>query len=340
MTRRPLLAALLGLCALSAPLSPLSAQTADRPFPDRAISLATGYAPGGSTDIAARLLAERLGAHLAGPGGEPARVVVENRPGAAGVVASEWLRRQPADGHTIMLVESGSHGIAPSALVGGTRYDPVKDYTQLAVLGTGPLVVIASPDFPPRDAKSLLAALREAPPESITYASSGVATPNHLASEMLALTLGTRFVHVPYRSGGQQVQAIHQNQGQWGVAVLASAAGQIRGGLVRPMALTAPERFPTFPEIPTLAESGLPGFDLQTWNVILGPADMPPAVVARLNKAINAALGEEAFRNRLIETGVAPWRQANSPADARAFLEREVAKFKDVVQRTGVKLEQ
>lgn len=334
MTRRPMLAALLGFCALAAPLHPALA------FPDRPISLVTGYAPGGSTDIAARLLADRLGHTLAGPSGELARVVVENRPGAAGVVASEWLRRQSPDGYTIMLVESGSHGIAPSAVVGGTRYDPVKDFTQLAVLGTGPLVVIANNDFPPRDAKSLLATLRAAKPESITYASSGVGTPNHLTSEMLAITLGTRFVHVPYRSGGQQVQAIHQGQGQWGVAVLASAAGQIRGGLVRPLALTSPERFPTFPEIPTLAESGLPGFDLQTWNVILGPPDMPAAVAERLNQAINAALTQEEFRNRLIENGVAPWRQANGLADARAFLVREVAKFQDVVKQTGVRLEQ
>ncbi|PHK94483.1 transporter [Pseudoroseomonas rhizosphaerae] len=336
MTRRPLLAALLGLAALAAPLLPRPAAA----YPERPVTLVTGYAPGGSTDIAARLLAERLGQTLAPAGGEMARVVVENRPGAAGIVASEWLRRQPADGYVIMLVESGSHGIAPNALVGGTRYDPVKDFTHLAVLGTGPLVVIASPAFPPRDARSLLATLREAPPESITYASSGVATPNHLTSEMLAVVLGNRFVHVPYRSGGQQVQAIHQNQGQWGVAVLASAAGQIRGGLVRPLALTGLERFPTFPDIPTLAESGLPGFDLQTWNVILGPPDMPPAVVERLNRAINAALAEEPFRNRLIESGVAPWRRSNTPADARAFMEAEVAKFQEVVKRTGVKLEQ
>lgn len=336
MTRRPLLAALLGLCALATPFLPATALA----FPERPITLVTGYAPGGSTDIAARLLADRLGPALASPAGEPARVVVENRPGAAGIVASEWLRRQPADGHIIMLVESGSHGIAPAALVGGTRYDPVKDFTHLAVLGTGPLVVVANNDFPPRDARALLSALREAPPDSITYASSGVGTPNHLTSEMLAVTLGTRFVHVPYRSGGQQVQAIHQGQGQWGVAVLASAAAQIRGGLVRPLALTGLERFPTFPDIPTLAESGLPGFDLQTWNVILGPPDMPAPVAERLNRAINAALAEEGFRNRLVETGVAPWRQPNTLGDARGFMVREVAKFQEVVKRTGVRLEQ
>ena len=303
------------------------------PFPERPITLATGYAPGGSTDIAARLLADRLQAHL--PNG---RVVVENRPGAAGVVASEWLKRQPADGYTIMLVESGSHGIAPNALIGGTRYRPVEDFTHLAVVGTGPLVLIMNNNFPARDAAQFTEMMRNAPAEKYAYASSGVGTPNHLTTEMLASMLGTRWVHVAYRSGGQQVQAVHQGEGQFGVAVLASAAAQIRDGLVRGVALTGLERFPTFPQIPTLAESGVPGFDLQTWNVILGPPDMPAELVQTLNKALTAALAEPTLQEKLINAGVSPWRQPNSPADARAFMVREVEKFRLVVERTGVKL--
>jgi tripartite-type tricarboxylate transporter receptor subunit TctC len=326
MLHRLVLAALAGLSALAAPA---------RAFPDRPVTLITGYAPGGSTDIAARLLAERMGVKL----GPDARIVVENRPGAAGIVASDWLRRQPADGLIIMLAEASSHAISPAALVGGTRYRPVEDFTHIGIIGTAPLVIVANKDFPPRDARSLVAALKEAPPETITYASSGVGTINHLTSEMLARTLGARFVHVPYRSGGQQLQAIYQGQGQWGVAVLASAAGQIRDGLVRGIALTGTERFPTFPDIPTLAESGLPGFDLQTWNVLLGPPDIPAPVLATLNKALIAALADAGLRDRLVSAGVAPWQQPNTPEDARRFMVREVAKFQEVVQQTGVRLE-
>jgi tripartite-type tricarboxylate transporter receptor subunit TctC len=193
-------------------------------FPDRPVTLVTGYGPGGSTDIAARLLADRLAANL-GPG---ARVVVENRPGASGTIAAEWLKRQAPDGHTIMLVESSSHAIAPNALVGGTRYDPLRDFSHLGIIATAPLILVTNPKFPPRDAATLLATLKAAPPDTYTYATSGIGAIVHLAPEMLALGLGTRFVNLPYRSGGQMVTAIFQGEAQFGIAVLASAAGQVR----------------------------------------------------------------------------------------------------------------
>jgi len=304
-------------------------------FPDRPITLATGYAPGGSTDVAARILADRLGAHLGGD----ARVVVENRPGAAGIVASEWLKRQPADGHTIMLVESSSHAIAPAALVGGTRYRPVEDFSHLGIIGTAPLIMVVNKDFPATTAPEVLARLRSAPPETFTYATSGVGTIVHLAPEMLALDLKTRFVHVPYRSGGQMLTAIFQGEGQFGIAVLASAAQQVRDGMVRGIAVTGNRRFPSFPELPTLAEAGVPGYDITTWNIILGPPNMPAAVQEALNKALVASLAEPALRERLLTAGVDAWTAPNGPADARAFLQGEVEKFRGVVERTGVKLE-
>lgn len=322
--RRLLLAALLSVTASVA-----------EAYPDRPISFVTGYAPGGSTDIAARILAERLGANL----GRDARVVVENRPGAAGIIASEWLKRQAPDGHTIMLVESSSHAIAPAALVGGTRYNPVEDFSHLGIIGTAPLILVVNKDFPATTAPEVLERLRSAPAETYTYASSGVGAIVHLAPEMLALDLKARFVHVPYRSGGQMLTAIFQGEGQFGIAVLASAAQQVRDGMVRGIAVTGNRRFPSFPELPTLAEAGVPGYDLVTWNLILGPPNMPVAVQEALNKALVASLAEPALRQRLLTSGVEAWTEANGPADARAFLTREVAKFRTVVERTGVKLE-
>ncbi|WP_431271301.1 Bug family tripartite tricarboxylate transporter substrate binding protein [Dankookia sp. P2] len=308
---------------------------AARAFPDRPITLATGYAPGGSTDIAARILADRLAVHL----GNGARVVVENRPGAGGIVASEWLKRQAPDGHTIMLVESSSHAIAPNALVGGTRYDPVADFSYLGVIGTAPLVLVVNKDLPGATPAAVVQYLRAAPPDSIAYATSGVGTIVHLASEMLALELGTRFVHVPYRSGGQMLTALFQGDGKFGVAVLASAAQQVRDGMVRGIAVTGDHRFPTFPELPTLAEAGVPGFDLATWNILLGPPGMPAEIQAALNRALVASLAEPALQQRLLTAGVDAWTRPNGPEEARAFLSREVEKFRVVVQRTGVKLE-
>jgi tripartite-type tricarboxylate transporter receptor subunit TctC len=306
-------------------------------FPDRTLTLAVGFAPGGSTDITSRLLADRLGPAL-GAGG---RVVVENRPGAAGLVASDWLRRQPADGYTLMLVEASSHALAPNAVPGGTRYDPIADFTQIAVVGTGPMILVTQPNFPARTPAEVIARLRGQPADTLPFASSGVASMPHLSAEMFAAVLGLpgAFPHIPYRSGGLMVESIARAETQWGVAVLASAAGQARDGRVRPIAVTGRERFPSFPDVPTLDESALPGFDLENWFAVIGPRGMPEGVVAQLNAAIRTAIAEPQLRERLLIAGVAPWTRPNAPSDAEAFFRAELTKFRAVVDRTGVKLD-
>jgi tripartite-type tricarboxylate transporter receptor subunit TctC len=304
-------------------------------FPERPVNLAVGFAPGGSTDIASRLISERFAANL----GNNARVVVENRPGASGTVASDWLRRQNPDGHTLMLIEVSSHAIAPAALQGGTPFDPVADFTHIAMIGTAPMILIAAPSFPARTAPEMIQRLRAARPEELAYATSGVGSIPHLGVEMLALALNNRFTHVPYRSGGLMLTAIHQGEGQFGVAVLASAAAQVRDGLVRGLAVTSRERFPSFPDIPTLHEAAMPGFELTTWNMIIGPPRMNPAVLAQLNRALVATVAEPAIRERLIQAGVSPWAGTNTPETTRDFMVSEVAKYQDVVRRTGIRLE-
>jgi tripartite-type tricarboxylate transporter receptor subunit TctC len=326
MLRRIALAALSLLAA-----GPLAAQS----FPQRPITLAVGFAPGGSTDIASRLISERFGANL----GPEARVLVENRPGASGTVASDWLRRQAPDGHTLMLIEVSSHAIVPAALQGGTNFDPIADFTHIAMIGTAPMILIASPSFPATTAQEAIALMRASRPEQYAYATSGVGSIPHLGVEMMAAQIGARFTHVPYRSGGLMLTAIHQGEGQFGIAVLASAAGQVRGGLVRGLAVTSRERFPSFPEIPTLNEGAMPGFELTTWNMIIGPPNMPPAVVAQLNRALVATAGEAPIRERLLQAGVLPWADPNTPETTRAFLAAEVRKYQEVVARTGIRLE-
>jgi tripartite-type tricarboxylate transporter receptor subunit TctC len=326
MFRRAALAASLLLAPLAAAAQGLS---------DRPVTLAVGFAPGGSTDIASRLISERLAANL----GSGARVVVENRPGASGTVASDWLRRQNPDGHTLMLIEVSSHAIVPAALQGGTPFDPLADFTHIAMVGTAPMILIAAPNFPAANAAEMIARLRASRPEEFAYATSGVGSIPHFGVEMIAAQIGARFTHVPYRSGGLMLTAIHQGEGQFGVAVLASAAAQVRDGLVRGLAVTSRERFPSFPDIPTLDESALPGFELTTWNMIIGPPRMNPAVLAQLNRAIVATLGEPAIRERLVQAGVSPWTGPNTPETTRAFLAAEVAKYREVVRRTGIRLE-
>jgi len=317
---------------LLAPLAlPLAARAQN--FAERPVSLVTGYAPGGSTDIAARILSDRMAQHLG------TRMVVENRPGAAGAVASEWLRRQPADGFTIMLAETGSHAIAPNALAGWNRYDPVADFTHLGIIGIPPLILVTTNNFGGRSAAETVAALRAAPPEAITYATSGVGGVLHLAAEMLGQHLGTRFVHVPYRSGAQMLQAIFTGEAQFGIAALASANQMVRDGMVRGVAVTGPRRFPTWPDIPTLAESGVPGFEFDSWFILVGPPNMPAPVAEAINRALVASLGEDPVRDRLFAAGHDAFRGPNGLPEARAFMIREMAKYREVVARTGVRLE-
>ena len=329
MHRRALLAATLPALATPA----LAQDLTSRP-----VNLVVGFAPGGSTDITSRLLADRMGPAL-GTGG---RVVVENRPGAAGLIASDWLRRQPTDGSVIMLNEASSHALAPHAVAGGTRYHPLNDFTHIAVVGIGPLILVCSPQFPARNAQEAVAYLRSgANPDRLPFASSGVGSLPHLAGEMVAGSLGLagRFPHVPYRSGGLMVESIARGETAWGVAILASAAAQTRDNRVKGFAVTGSERFPSFPDIPTLAESGIPGFDLANWFAIIGPRGMPDPVVAQLNRAIQTSIAEPQLRERLLVAGVAPWTRDNSPAATRAFYQAEYDKYRDVVARTGIRLE-
>ena len=307
-------------------------------FPDRTITLVSGFAPGGSTDITARLLADRMQGFL----GQNARIVVENRPGASGTVAADWLRRQPADGHVLMLNEASSHVLIPNAMQGGTRYNPMDDFTHVAIVANGPLILVAKPNFPAANAAEAVQRLRAGPQDDMPYASSGVGSIPHFAGEAIAvsLNLGGRFAHVPYRSGGLMVESIARGETAWGVAVLASAAAQVRDNRVRGIALTGLERFPAFPDIPTLAESGIPGFDLGNWFAVVGPPRMPAPVTEALNRAINSALRDAQLRERFLVAGITPWTRPNAPSDARAFFQSELEKFKGVVERTGVRMEQ
>jgi tripartite-type tricarboxylate transporter receptor subunit TctC len=215
----------------------------------------------------------------------------------------------------------------------------VADFSHLGVIATGPLILVVNNAFPARTAAEVLATLKSSPPETYTYATSGIGSIVHLAPEMLAMGLGTRFVHVPYRSGGQMMTAIFQGEGQFGIAVLASAAPQVRDGMVRGIAVTGAKRFPSFPDLPTFTEAGVTDADISTFFLLLGPPGMPAEMQAVLNRALIAALAEPALRERLINAGAVAWEGPNSPADARAFLVKELAKFRVVVEKTGVKLE-
>jgi tripartite-type tricarboxylate transporter receptor subunit TctC len=318
--------------ALAAGLALLPAVA--RGYTDRPITLVTGYAPGGSTDVAARILADRMAARI----GPEVRIMVDNRPGAAGVVATDWLKRQPADGSVIMVTETGASAAAPAAIAGFNRYDPVGDFTQLGVISTPPAILVVNRNFPGRTGPEVLREMRRAAPDSLIYASSGVGGVLHLRGELLAWKLGTRFEHVPYRSGALMMQAVLTDDAQFGIAALASATPFVRDGLVRGIAMAGTRRFPTFPDIPTFAELGIDGMEDGGFFLLVAPAGLPVETARTLNAALVETLAEPATRERLIQAGHLPPEGPNTPATARAYLVQQVAAYRALVERTGIRL--
>jgi len=329
--------AILAAAAAPALLAGRTARAQAAWVPDRPIVFVSGYSPGGSTDIGARLLADRMAAAI----GPEARIIVENRPGASGTIATEWLKGRAPDGTTIMIQETGAGAAAPTATIGGTRYDPLRDFTHLGLISTPPEVLVVTNGFAPPTAapREIIARLREAPPDSLTYATSGFGGVLHLKTEMLAKTLGARYVHVPFRSGAQMVTSIMQGESQFGIAALASAMPFLRDNRVRAVAVMGTTRFPTIPEVPTLGELGVPGFETGGWFMLWGPAGIPRPVAETLNRALNAALKDPATREKMLAAGHFPPEGPNTLESTRAFMESQMAEMQRIVERTGVRLQ-
>lgn len=324
--------AALGL-ALAAPALIRAARAQDAAWPTRPITLTVPFLAGGSADIAGRLLSDRMNPLL----GRDARIIIENRGGAGGSIGAEWVRRQAPDGYSLLLATASSHGTNPAALPDTTRYDPVGDFSPVAIVGAGPLVVVVPGSSPHRDFRSLIAEIRARPGQA-AWATSGAGGIGHLAGEYMKLALGgLQAEHIPYRGGSQVTEALAKGEVQYSLEVLASTQGHLRDGLARGLAVTSRARSRLFPEIPTLQELGLAGFDVTTWNLLVGPRGLPLALSDRLSGAANAALAEPTLRERLEFAGVDPGAPS-TPDSTRAFLEAELAKFRDIVARAGLRL--
>jgi len=322
---------------IALPLAAPAIARAQGAWPDRPITMAVGFLAGGSADIAARIMAERMPVHLPSPGGQPVRILVDNRTGAGGAVAAAWVKRQPPDGTTLMMATASSHGSVPATQPDTTPYDPVADFTAVARVGSGPFLIVVPRRSPHRTIGDLFAWLR-ANPSRASWATSGTGGIAHLAGEYMLLQAGgLRAEHVPYRGGAAVMEALAKGEVDFSVEVLASTVTHLREGLSRGLAVTARERHRLAPEIPTLNEAGLAGFDMGTWNLLFGPRDMPGAITAALNGAVVACLAEEAIRARLMQAGVDP-APPNTPGEAAAFLAAELAKFRDIVRRANIRL--
>jgi tripartite-type tricarboxylate transporter receptor subunit TctC len=325
-------------------LPPLSAALLARPsgaaaqsgagFPERPITLVVPFLPGGSTDIAARILAERMAPHL----GPAARIIVENRAGAGGSVGAEWVRHRAPDGYTLMLGSASALATNPAAAPGQTPYNPVEDFTPIALVGGGPMVLVVPASSRFRTAAELFEAVRAAPGRH-TWATSGAGGIGHLTGEYLKIEAGKlRAEHVPYRGGSAVMEALAKGEVDYSLEVLASTASHLRDGLSRGLAVTSLRRHPLFPDIPTLDELGLKGFEITTWNILAGPRGLQPDALGALSRAARAALAEPGTRERLAAAGVDPAEATTTPDSTRDFLRSELAKFRGIVERAELRL--
>ena len=324
LTRRATIAAAMTLAAATA-----RAQS----WPSRAIVLTVPFPAGGSADLLARMLADRMVPVL----GPTARVIVENRAGAGGAIGSEAVRRQPPDGHALLLGTPSTHGTVPALQPDTTPYDPIGDFTAIAILGRAPIALAVPNASPWRDPQALIEGVR-ARPGTASWGSSGSGSVGHLAGELMNLLAGgLQAEHIPYRGGAPLVEALTKNEVNFGWEPLGSLTAAIRDGLFRCIGMGSATRHPLFPDVPTMQEAGLAGFEASTWNILLGPKGMPAETVARLNAAANAALAQPEMRERLATAGIDAVADS-TPAQTAAFVAAELAKFKDIVARARLTL--
>jgi tripartite-type tricarboxylate transporter receptor subunit TctC len=313
---------LLGLVALLV-AAPALAQS----YPTKPIRLVVGYSPGGGNDLIARIVATRLQEKL----GQP--VVVDNKPGAASILAAELVAKAPPDGYTLLMAPSGPLTINP-AVYSKLPYDPVKDFAPISLLAEFPLMLVVGADQPIRSVKELVD-YGKANPDKANYASS--ATPFQLASELFNQRTGSRFQHIPYRGSGDMAQAVASGQVLMAIADTGPIAGMINGGKLRALAISTSKRSPAFKDVPTMIEAGLSGLDVRLWTGVVAPAGTPAAVIARLNEAIRDVLALPAVEQAFANLAVDP--VGTSPDEYRALIARDSARWKEVAATANIKVE-
>lgn len=322
MTMRFLPAALVSLaCALTAASQPAFAQ-AD--WPTRPVRVLVPSGPGGTSDIFMRLLAGHVGKAL----GQP--VVVENRPGAGGTVAASLAARAEPDGYTFMMNSVGTHGISPAMYK--LSFDPDRDVAAVARLAATPNVLYVRKDSPIRTVRQLLDHAR-AHPGQVTYASSGQGTAGHLSAVRLAMSAGLDLVHVPYNGAAPAIQSVLQGQVTMAFENAAPLMGQIRGGTVVPLAVTSATRSTQLPQVPTMAEAGVPDFEITSWFGVVGPAGTPVKIVERFSTALQDALREPEVIAAIQRLGSDP--SFAGPAEFDAFMKAERARWLPIVKASG-----
>jgi tripartite-type tricarboxylate transporter receptor subunit TctC len=319
------LCAAIAACASQSATSFAQAQT----YPARPVTLIIPFAPGGSTSIVGRAIADKMSESL----GE--KVIVDNRAGAGGTVGTRAVARSAPDGYTIGLGYTGTLAIGPS-LYAKAGYDPRKDFAPIGLIGNSPNSLVVHPSFPANTLAELIAYAKDNPGK-VNFGSAGAGTASHITGEYFGRAAGITLVHVPYKGTGPALVDLIGGHIPMAFAPIPATHANIAGGQLRGLAVTSLTRTSLLPAVPTVAESGLPGFDASLYYGLIAPAGTPRPIIDRLNKELRAALASEDVRKRLLQDGTEP--TPGSPEDYAAFIDQDETKWAQIVKVSGAKEE-
>jgi tripartite-type tricarboxylate transporter receptor subunit TctC len=305
----------------------LAGQACAQPYPNRPVKLLVPFTPGGGTDILARIVGGKMSENMG------QQVVVENRPGGNTLVATEVVVKSPPDGYTLIL-QTNNLSANPTLYGGKMTFDTLKDLVPVSLVAGNPHVLVVNPAVPAKDLREFIA-LAKAKPGTLTFASAGSGTVNHLCGELLKTLAGVDMLHVPYKGSGSVMPDLLGGQVTALFAAMPNVRGHIRDGKLRAIAVTTPKRFRGLPEVPTFAESGYPGYDFSSWFGVLAPAGTPPAVVNRLHAEIVKALKDASVQEKLESYEI----YGSTPDEFAAFIRTDIEKTAKIIQASGAKVD-
>ena len=314
-------------CALTA--SNVASQNVSQTYPNRPVRWIVPFAPSGPTDLMSRAMAEKLSQRLG------QQFVVDNRPGAGGNIGAEVVSKSAPDGYTLMIGHVGTHAIN-ATLYPKLAFDPVQDFTPITLIATLPLALVVHPSLAAKDVKELIA-YAKAHPGKLNFASAGNGGPTHLTGELLKASAGIDIVHVPYKGNAAALLDLTAGRVQMMFSNLLTSMPHVRAGKLRAIAISSPQRTPQAPELPTVAESGVPGFSSVPWYGVLGPARMPRAIIDKLNSEIARSLAQPDIKERFVSQGID--MQASTPEQFGALIKTELVKWRKVVRDSGAKVD-